>query len=199
MISYNSTYRNLLWLVLISGLTLEVCGQRISFGTWAGSDITIRPVSVNTLDFGNLIKGSGNPKEILKQDATAFEVIAPEGYDLTVVFDSPVVLTGPGTSTIPFSLRFAYSNQGLQTIAEANPSAVEVPTGFTSITFPVLRSATGVPTPPPAPPDGSTTPDSRIKATAYLFIYGSAGPAASNADSGEYTGDINIIVDYSSY
>lgn len=195
----HTTYRYVFILTTLLALGTTSHGQRISFGTWAGTNISIQEVSVNTLDFGNMIKGAESSNSITLSGATAFQIMAPEGYDLTVSIDAPMVLDGPGSSTIPFSIKFAYSNQGAQTSTEANPIATEVPSGFTSVTFPVRKSAAGVPAPPPPPPDATTTPNSRIKATAFLFLYGSAGPAGSGADSGEYTGTVNILVEYSNY
>jgi len=171
-------------------------GQRISFGTWAGSDIVIRPVSVNTLDFGNLIKGAGNPNAVTLSGATAFEIIAPEGYDLTVTIDAPLILVGPNSKTIPFGLKFAYSNQGSLTVDTANSLAVEVSTGFSAVTFPVRRNAIVLPAPPPTPLDGSS--GTRSTATAYLFLYGSAGPALADNDAGRYTGEVHVNVEYTS-
>jgi len=180
---------------LLSDMTAH--GQRISFGTWAGRDIEILPVTVNTLSFGNVIIGAGEKTILLGNEATAFRITAPEGYDLTVTLDSPTTLVGPNSKTIPFGLKFAYSNQGISEVVTARNMAEEVTTGFNAISFPIKRNAMGLPAPPPTPSDGSSAP--RITASAYLFFYGSVGPAGVDADAGLYTGQININVEYTSY
>jgi hypothetical protein len=184
-----------LFLVLI-GLLMSVdsIGQRINFGTWAGTSIVIQPVSVSTLDFGNMVIGGALPNTVSLLDATAFEIIAPESYDVTVTLDAPPVLTGPFANTIPFSAKMAWSNQGAANSTLANKIAVEVPTGFTYVTFPIRKYANGLPAPPPIPLDGTTT--TRITAKAYIFIYGSAGPASILVNSGNYTGTITLTVEY---
>ncbi len=180
---------------LLSGRTAH--GQRISFGTWAGSNIEVIPVSVNTLNFGIIIIGGAAKTISLGGEATAYKITAPEGYDLTVTIDSPTTLVGPNSKTIPFGLAFAYSNQGSTEVITARNMAVEVTTGFNAISFPIKRNTMGLPAPPPTPSDGSSEP--RITASAYLFFYGTAGPAAVGADAGLYTGEININVEYTSY
>ncbi len=174
-------------------------GQRINFSTWAGSSsITIQPVSGNNaLDFGKIFIGQAKTILLSGNEVTAFDITAERGYDLTVSVSAPPVLDGPDSKTIPFRINFAYSDQGAQVLSVAKTSATEVPAGFTSVTFPVLRYASGLPAPPPAPLDGATT--SRPTAKSWLFIYGNVGPAASDASAGNYTGTINITVDYTSY
>ncbi len=188
-----TTYQFIVLLMAFWLSDIPVFGQRITFGTWAGSNITIQAVTVATLDFGNIVKGVPIAKSIDITGATAFGITAPEGFDLTVTIDSPTVLDGPEGKTIPFSLRFAYSNQGLIESA-ARTSATEVPTGFNSVSFPVKRNAMGLPAPPPDPLDAANA--TRIKATAYLYFYGSAGPAAGDATAGPYTGTVTINAEY---
>lgn len=192
---FSYVYHICLTTCLLSGITVQ--GQRISFGTWAGSDIEIMPVTVNTLSFGNLIIGAGAKTITLGEEPTAFKITAPEGYDLTLTIDAPTILIGPNSKTIPFNLKFAYSNQGSADVVTAKNMAEEVTTGFNALTFPVKRNAMGLPAPPPTPLDGSSAP--RVTATAYLFVYGSAGPAGVGTDAGIYTGEVNINVEYTSY
>jgi type 1 fimbria pilin len=179
-------------------LGLLICmtsyGQRINFSTWAGTSIVVQPVSVSTLDFGNMIIGSGFSNTISLTNATAFEIIAPENYDVTTTIDAPSVLDGPGGNTIPFASKMAWSNQGAPNATLANKIAVEVPSGFTSVSFPIRKNASGLPGAPPNPLDGTTT--TRITAKAYVFIYGSAGPAPGGITAGSYTGTITITVEY---
>jgi len=173
-----STYQFIAWLTALWLSGSAVYGQRISFGTWAGSNITIQPVSVTTLAFGYLVQGVSSTKSIDITGATAFGITAPDGYDLTVTIDAPTVLDGPDGKTLPFSLRFAYSNQGLiESLARL--STVEVPAGFSSVSCPIKRNTRGLPAPPPDPLDASN--NTRIKATAYLYFYGSVGPPGGDA------------------
>jgi len=180
------------WLAVTLLTAPSAHGQRISFGTWAGSNIVITPVAANSLDFGVLVKGEP-AVSIDIAHATGFEITAPLGFDLTVTMSAPTTLDGPNSKTIPFDLKFAYSNQGLiESVARLN--TVEVTTGFNEVTFPIKRSATGLPAPPPTPLDGTNS--TRTSAKAYLYIYGSVGPAGGSADAGEYTGTVNITVAY---
>jgi hypothetical protein len=138
--------------------------------------------------------GSVKTIQLNSNDAAAFDITAAEGYDITVSVIAPDILTGPKGKTIPLKLRFAYSNQGAVNLSLAKTGAIEVPEGFTSVTFPLRKNVSGLPSPPPVPLDG--TNNKRIAGRAYLFIYGSAGPAAPDANAGEYTGIVNITVEY---
>jgi hypothetical protein len=195
----NKSYRFIFHITVLLLLSRTANSQRINFNTWAGSNsISIQAVSGSTsLEFGNIF--SGQTKSILlnASEVTAFEITAAEGYDLTVSVSSPTVLDGPDNKAIPISLNFAYSDQGAAIASLAKTNAQEVPAGFTSVTFPVRRSASGLPAPPPIPLDGTTT--TRPTAKAYLFIYGSIGPVPSDASAGDYTGTVNIMVEYDNY
>jgi len=171
-------------------------GQCISFGTWAGSNISIHAVTVNMLNFGNLIKGKPIPNSVRLSEATSFEITAPEGYGLTVRIDAPLTLNGPDSKTIPFNLKFAYSNQGLVE-SQARRNTVEVTAGSNTVTFPVMRNAMGLPATTPTTLDVPNT--NRPTGKAYLYIYGSAGPPGAEAVAGEYAGTVNISVEYTSY
>jgi hypothetical protein len=193
MINKVKRYR---FLILILSLLISQCinAQRINFSTWAATSIVVQPVSVNTLDFGNMLLGAALPNDISLLNATAFEIIAPVSYDVVVTLDSPAVLTGPGGNTIPFSGKMAWSNQGTANSTLANQIAVEVPAGFNSVTFPIRKFTGGLPAPPPNPLDGNTT--TRTTTKAYIFIYGSAGPASVGIPAGNYTGTMTLTVEY---
>jgi hypothetical protein len=97
---------------------------------------------------------------------------------------------------IPLNIGFAYSNMGAESESLAKTQALQIPQGFTSATFPVLRRSTGPPGPPPTPEhNGYTAPT----ADAYLFIYGTLGPVPEDAAVGLYFGEINIHIEYSTY
>jgi hypothetical protein len=188
------SYRQFLVLILLLMRMISFGQGRINFSTWAATSIDVQPVTVNTLDFGNLIIGAALPNTVTLTNATAFKISAPENYDITTTIAAPSVLDGPGGNTIPFAAKMAWSNQGAVNATLANQIAVELPSGFTSVSFPIRKNASGLPGTPPNPLDGTTT--TRIPAIAYIFIYGSAGPAPGGVDAGVYTGTITITVEY---
>jgi hypothetical protein len=97
---------------------------------------------------------------------------------------------------IPLTVSFAYSNMGAESESLAKTQSLQVPQGFSSATFPVLRRSTGPPGPPPTPEyNGYVAPT----ADAYLFIYGTLGPVPEDASVGLYFGEINIHIEYSTY
>lgn len=190
------SYRFFLWLSTFILTSITAHGQHISFGTMAGNNISIQSVNVNSLNFGNLIKGASNPNSVTLNGAVVFEITAPEGSDLTVRIDAPSTLIGPDYKTIPFNLRFAYSNQGLVE-SKARLNTVEVIKGLNMVTFPVKNSVTGLQAHTLTSPESDSTPLTTGKV--YLYIYGSAGPPGVGAVAGEYAGTVNISVEDASY
>jgi len=175
--------------------------QHISFGTWAGSDIVLTTGVPGDLDFNDktpvINPGANQSVSITLQDAEA-AVLAIEGteyYDVTVYIDAPTTLDLDPDNKIPVGIRFAYSNLNAPNVTAAKNQAIEVPVGFNSATFPILRRVNGPPGPPPTPPSAGYTPPRK---TAYLFIYGTLGPVG-NVDAGSYTGTIHISVEYSKF
>jgi hypothetical protein len=77
--------------------------------------------------------------------------------------------------------------------------AVGANLGFSSATFPMRRRSDGTtpPPPPPTPAHGGMTQPNTAKA--ILYLYGSLGPVPSSAYSGQYTGQIQVLVSYASY
>jgi hypothetical protein len=186
----------LITLMVLIATANTAMAQRINFTVWARSNsISIQSASgYNTLSFGTMFPGVVKSIAITGNDALVFEISAETGYDMLVSFTSPQVLTGPSGKTMPFNLKFAYFNQGTSSLSVARNGAIEVPAGFTSVAFPIKSGISGPPAPPPVPLDGATVKRPRDKA--YLFVYGSAGPAAKDATSGDYSGNIIITVDY---
>jgi hypothetical protein len=189
-------YRQIFCMAFIMMIYGNSFAQRINFGVWAGSStISVRSVSGNSdLVFGNMFIGSVKTIQLNSNDAAAFDITAAGDYEITVSVNASDKLTGPDGKTIPLKLKFAYSNQGAVNISLAKAGAIEVPDGFGSVTFPIRKNVSGLPAPPPVPLDG--TNNKRIIERAYLFIYGSAGPAATDANAGEYTGNVSITVEY---
>ncbi len=207
-ISSNSTdnnWRLIFYLLFTSlflfGIVRIANAQRVSFGTWAGGDITLTAGVPGDLNFNDktpvINPGINQTVTINLQDAET-AVLAIEGteyYDVTVYVDAPATLQLDPVNTIPFALRFAYSNLNPANVTVAKNQAIEVPVGFNTATFPILRRTNGPPGPPPTPPSEGYTPPRK---TAYLFIYGRLGPVGS-VDAGRYEGTINVTVEYSKF
>jgi hypothetical protein len=189
------------WLLALAFSTAyPVVGQRINFGAYTTSQGISLNVSGN-LNFNDkdpvIVSGSNATVTIaLNDNETQYVAITGDATrDITVTVSSPMdLITGAGGTghQIPFTCQFAYSNLGSSTIAGAKLIAVQVPAGFTAITFPMLRRMSGAPLPPPTPAHGGYTPPS---ATAYLFLYGALGPVG-NVSPGIYSGTVNVSVQY---
>lgn len=194
----NQTTRHIIFLLTFSLLMGgTVAAQRISFGLYATDNIVLTPLNLGELNFNTKqqIILAGETVTINKaDDAVAILTVAGQrDMDITITIDAPMTLDLDGTNKIPLALRFAYSNTGASGDAAARSTAIEIPAGFTSATFPILRRASGLPPPPPTPNYTGPT------GTAYLFIYGTLGPVPSNAAAGSYSGNINIHVEYTKY
>ncbi|RIW15148.1 hypothetical protein D0X99_11935 [Algoriphagus lacus] len=184
----------------------ESHAQRINFSTWTGSDdITITPVlgspnlNFNQKQANISVNSPAVTINLLDNQAVAFRIEAPEGFDLTVEVDAPAFLSLDGAGTvpqeqIPFRVGIAYNNMEAGNEMTAKAGAVQLPTGFYNVTFPVNRRVGGAPGPPPTPISGT---DTLPKATAYLFIYGELGPIGP-VNAGNYLGEININVFFTS-
>lgn len=184
-------------LLLFAG---PLAAQRISFGLYASDGITLTPLGLGELNFNEkqTLILSGNTVQILLNDEAA-AVIAIEGradLDVTVTIDADQTLELNIENEIPLAIGFAYSNLGAGTEEIARAQAIQVPSGFTSATFPVYRRATGPPGPPPTPDHAGYIQPSGV---AYLFIYGILGPVPAGAAVGVYLGNINVYVTYSTY
>ncbi len=193
----------LIWVMFGLGVlfTPYAQGQRINFGTWIASEnISITTGSPSTLDFGQLFPGIGSDEEtisLLDNRTAVFIISAPQGYDLNVWFDIPTELVNESNSsaTIPFEFSFAYSNLGYDNTNLAKQTAIQVPSGFSSATFPIVRRNSGPPAAAPPPPSQAYT--APIK-TAYLFIYGHVGPVVAGTAQGNYSATITINIDFAS-
>jgi len=153
--------------------------------------IQLTPGPGTGLEFGSLLKGAENPNSILlADDNTAWiKITAPISSELEIVFDLPDVLT-LDQSTIPAAIRIAYSNTATMSAITAKTAAIEVPGGFTTLRIPVKGANIGGPPPPPSSPLYANQPTADV----YLFFFGSAGPAANDVVSGNYTGTLFLSV-----
>ncbi len=186
-------------LFLVSNLLLtgNALGQRISFGLYTTENIVLTPLGSGDLNFNtkqNILLSGQTVTINLVDDATAILTITGRlDQEITVTIDAPSTLDLDVSNTIPLAVKFAYSNTGAATEVLAKLSAVEVATGFSSATFPILRRASGLPAPPPTPGhSGYVAPTG----TAYIFIYGTLGVIPSNAAAGIYSGNISVHVSY---
>lgn len=183
-------------LLIFSGLTQA---QYVTFKTITGSGIQAAMPNPASLDFGQLIKGSEAKSTILMADdaAVCLEVSAPRDYDVTVWVDMPstLICESDNQFTLPADLRFAYNNRAGQIAgcsSATKQGAIQLPLGFTTVTFPVSFRAAGLPVPPPTPEhEGYTVP----METFYLIIYGSAGPAPVDVPAGIYSSEIIIHIE----
>jgi hypothetical protein len=179
--------------------------QRINFKPFVqGEGITLTVTDNPTgLNFNAkqaiIVVGDPSPVSINLTDnqVVVMEIEAPMEYDLTVEFSWSKNLSLGGLDTgvtVPFTLRYAYNNTGEFTDMERRLSAIEVPEIYHTVTLPVRRRrAGGPPLPPPTPDhDGYVRP----KAKAYFYIYGTLSGAPSNARSGNYSGTIEVNVNY---
>ena len=187
-------------LLLISFILMNghVLAQRISFGLYAGEGILLEPMGLAELNFNTkqpLIFASQSVS-ILKQDQASaiIRITGRLDQEITASISASPTLD-LNTSHIPLSIRFAYYNAGAASPSdnEIKATAIELPLGFSSFTFPFKKNLTGIPAPPPTPINSNYTSP---QGTAYLVIYGNLGPVPSDAAAGYYNGDINIRVEY---
>ncbi len=179
--------------------------QRINFSTFVqGEGITLtivdNPAGLNFNSKQQVIV-VGNPSivsiDLLDNSVIVIELEAPLEYDLTaeLSWETGLSLNGSDTGvTVPFGIRWAYNNTGELSDVDRRTSAVEIPSYFNTLTFPVRRRrAGGPPLPPPTPEHGGYM---RPRGKAYLYIYGTLGPIPSGIRAGVYSADINLMVSY---
>ena len=149
----HTTRHSILLLTIIPMLAWHAAAQRISFGLYATDGIVLTPLNTGGLNFNEkqpIILAGGSVTINFADNATAILTIEGRAdLDVTVTIDVPATLDLDVSNKIPLAVRFAYSNTGAVTYAIARASAIQVPAGFTSVTFPVTRRASGLPAPPP--------------------------------------------------
>ncbi len=190
-------------LLLLTTLVVRPAAAQINFGAYATSNILLTVSGdLNFNDKQPAIASNSNQTvtiSLTDNETQYIEIVGDATQDITVTVSSPLYLTtgggGPGNQ-IPFALRFAYSNLGSADPATAKTNAIQVPLGFTSVTFPMLRRASGAPLPPPTPTHGGYTAPT---ATDYLFVYGSLGPVGNVTPANDYSATVNVHVSYTTY
>ncbi|PZX52758.1 hypothetical protein LV84_03368 [Algoriphagus ratkowskyi] len=189
--------------VLFCFISQAAMAQRISFSTWTGSDDIVlnSVIAAPELSFNLkqpiITSGTSVVINLVDNQAIAFRIEAPENFDLTVDVDAPLFLTfdDDPLKTIPFQVKVAYNNMMPGNELAGKAGAIELPVGFTNVTFPVNRRAAGAPGPPPSPLTGAEV---RSKSSAYIYIYGSLGPVGV-VPAGNYSAQITINVSFTSY
>lgn len=188
-------------LMLLASMAGPLTAQKINIQPSITSDLITATANLQALEFDFLVAGSENTHTIALTDskAVAITVTSPEKYELTVWAGLPTALEHKHepNATIPVSLRLAYSNNRETSIENAKINAVEVPVGFTSVTFPVVKRNSGPISPPLMPAyEGYTIPTENC----YLFFYGHLGPASGkNVIAGNYSATVYITIDYATY
>lgn len=193
------------FLLILTLAPAMALGQRINFKPFVQGEgislvVTDNPAGLNfNAKQSIIVVGDPNPVQINLTDnqTVVLEIEAPLDFDLTVEFVWSKNLSLGGLDTgimVPFTLRYAYNNTGEFTDMERRVNAVEVPEMYHTVTLPVRRRrAGGPPLPPPTPEhDGYVRP----KAKTYFYIYGTLSGAPSNASSGNYSGTIEVNVNY---
>jgi hypothetical protein len=180
-------------------LSFPAMAQRISFGLYAAEGITITPLNDGNLNFNTkqplILCGDLVTINLTDDCYAALRITGRKDQEITVTISAPGTLDY-SSSHIPLAVKFAYAtNTNAATPEDAKAAAIELPTGFTSVSFPFQRRASGAPIPPPTPAHSGRTIE---QASAYLYIYGTLGPVPSNAAAGSYGGTINIHVEYTS-
>jgi hypothetical protein len=201
-------YRAWMLVLVLIGTASSGMGQRISFGAFAGADITIfSPLGANPeLNFSSVKILTPNMQEPIRigrvegDPYVVYEIDAAEGFDIMIDVDygSEIWLDGElgSDNNIDLALRFSYFNRPATDQFTALNGSIEMPPGVRSVIVPVSPRSGGAPGPPPDPFSGNVS--SRSKGKVYLFIYGDLGPIG-NVQSGRYSGDISITVSYADY
>ncbi len=167
-------------------IVMGVHAQTIQFSVHVASSLNAS--KDQDMDFQTVISGSGL-QEINLGDAGmgVFAITGNEEMDVIVTMTAPVSLTHTGVSSdvIPFTLKFAYANKGVNDVNQA----VEVI--GSSVRFQLKERVSGPPGAPPTPPSNAHTAN---QVTAYIYIYGSMNVGI--IDAGSYSGTVNLSVTY---
>ncbi|HUI30216.1 MAG TPA: hypothetical protein VLX91_08355 [Candidatus Acidoferrales bacterium] len=191
--------RGRMLLLLIAFTVSPAVAQKINFGAYTTSaGLNLYPsAGLNFNDKQPAILINSNVTvsiTLYDNDCGYVQIVGDATRDITIIVPHTVYLTC-GASEIPFTCQCAYSNLGSTDVNVAKMSAVEISSGVTVITVPMLQRTLGAPAPPPTPAHGGY---SAPTATAYLFLYGTLGPVG-NVAAGTYIGTINVYVNYTTY
>lgn len=194
-------------LAIITMLTFvpHASPQHVRLQALAAHGVHVSSLGRAGLEFDCIVIGADMMHEITlhehnSQKIVVFAVDAPSQHDVSVwvdVFDNDkLVLRDPGgyspTPGIPLEIRFAYANKGYannNTIWQnALHDAIELPAGSRYASFPISSMAG---------PVFEQANSAKQTERAYLFFYGSLGPASpgENLPSGVYETSITVHID----
>ncbi len=176
-----------------------VTAQEIDFGSYSSQyTMTLSDLApASDLDFGLVI--TGIDQEIDLFNAKVLSIEGVRYLDVIVDVTGPQYLTldgapcGTSTCRIPFTIRAAYANKGVNSTSQA---ILMTTIGLTaSAQFPIKYRGNAPPGPPPTPVYEGYNP-SAFNETAYLYIYGDLDFTEGDVNAGSYSGDITITVQY---
>ncbi len=166
------------WLVALAVLVASpAVAQRINFGVYTTSQ-GLTATSSGNLNFNAkqpiIASGSNSTVTIALTDGEcqSIEIVGDATRDITITITADLnIITGSGGTGYEYRSPAGSrdSNLGLSDATSAKTYAIQVPTGFTSITLPMLRRTTGAPAAPPTPAHGGYTAPS-VKAYLYLMV-----------------------------
>ncbi|MBL7027964.1 MAG: hypothetical protein ISR88_05990 [Candidatus Marinimicrobia bacterium] len=177
--------KNLIFLILSILLAGFAQGQ-IQFSLHVSSSLDA--TKDQDMQFETIIAGTGLTQINLGDAGMGvFGITGDDDLDVIVSMSAPANLTHDGVSSdvIPFTLKFAYANRGVNDVNQA----VEVI--GTSARFQIRQRESGPAGAPPTPPSAFHTPN---QSTAYIYIYGSMN--VGFIDAGSYSGDVDLTVIY---
>jgi len=194
-------------IVVMMAPATATLAQRVGFRTLAPNAITLTRQGSTDLEFDDLLLDSDMVSAIALSDINRLVVLAvdaPAHYDLIIhigkKYNDKLLLNGTETDQwIPFTLEFAFANQGYpttETYFRALPDAVTIPPGRGHITFPISRRAS--PLPPSPVKQGK---HKGYEQRAFLFFYGSLGSAnaGKNVVAGSYETTIEVTIDFATH
>ncbi|WP_289029492.1 hypothetical protein [uncultured Algoriphagus sp.] len=180
-------------------------GQRTTISTWSGSDkIMIRSLEIgnNSLNFNvnsGVLTANSGLIHIGKEDnnSAVFEIEAPSDAEIVINMEYTPFLAKERDFTpdqsIPIVLYMSYNNQNAVNETIAKEESIDIPSGITSITIPVISQYTYALIPTSSEFGESMEMN---KSIVYLFVYGTLGPVGS-VSAGEYSAQISIHVNIS--
>ena len=147
------------------------------------------------LDFGQLVVGDGLREVALgSEDLAIVEIEGIRYLNVFVTFDAPSHMTLEGMPTseedkrMNLDVKGAYANEGTGNIGVS----YRQPFSGNAAVFPIFRTKSGPPNPPPTPPHEGYLPP---RESAYLFLYGSV-TVGEVQHAGPYEAEITVTIDY---
>lgn len=174
--------------------------QEIDFGDFS-SKYAVSITELNPaedLDFGMVIQNEGlkqidllNAKVLMIEGVKYLDVIVDVTADNHLFLGNDISCNGTNTNCIPFTLKAAYANRGMNNTNQA--VLMQVASNVATAQFPILARGNQPPGPPPTPVYEGYNP-ALYNETAFLYIYGALN--VGNQDAGSYSGEITITVSY---